>query len=110
VNIRLPSIWLPCAIRLLMYLGYQRAGLYRANRCALQHFGRHVFYHGSRGYVDQTFHASVLLEDQRLRTARKAHVPGLASQLPHQADLQFAFEFGRVFAGLQHQHLPANLT
>src|SRR3954463_1300638 len=76
VNFRLPSMRLPCAIRLLMGGGgflpnmlcvlakvaLQRNALHGTGDRALHHLGGYVFYHGLRGQVDHALDTAVLAE------------------------------------------------
>src|SRR5438034_4448093 len=105
VNLRLPSIRLPCAIRLLMgggaflpNMGFlfcfalQFDALYRADHRSLHHFGGNVFHHGLRRQVDHSFDAPVLLEGERLWPAGQVHHPRLAPDRAGQPHLELAAE------------------
>src|SRR5437870_1472732 len=122
VNLRLPSMRLPWAMRLLMGGGaflpnmcvssfakvaLQRDALRGAGDRTFDHPGGNVFYHGLLGQVDHAFDAPVLAKLQR--PARHVHHPGLAAEGAGQLHLEPAPELGRVLHGLDQEHLPFQL-
>jgi hypothetical protein len=122
VKVRLPSMRLPWAIRLLiggcafcqtcglLNEGLQLDALDRTGDCAFHHLGGHSFYHGLGGQVDHAFNAPVLPELQRLTTARQGQRPGLGPSVPVSVSSSLPLNSGAPLAGLHHQYLPAQLV
>ena len=130
VNLRLPSIRVPWAIRLLMggcaFLpnmsctprrkvvvvcqAHELDGLHGTGGGAFHHLGGNVLYHGLWRQIDHALDAAVLAELQRLGAAGQVHGPGLAVQRAGDASARsLPWNSGALLGRLDHQHLPAEL-